>query len=487
MKKPRILFTASECTPIAKVGGLGDVIGALPKALRKQGIDARIIIPRYEHISRPSLSRVVRTTVRWGRISENITLYKTSLGRVPVYLIDNPTYLSRGPIYADRSAFVSSVNELSRFLFFSRSVAELLPKLGWKPSLIHCHDWHTAIIPTLLSLFSPEPSPRTLLTIHNLANQGSFPATRVLSFLGITKRRAQSLPSLAARDRYGNINLLQQGILTADRINTVSPTYAKEILTKAYGEGLERDLRKRKRDLNGILNGIDTDRFNPRTDRALAARFTAKTAAIKKTINKKSLQKELGIISSASVPLFGIVSRLTDQKGIELIIHAVPRLVKKGGQFVFLGQGARELEEGLKDLISQFPERVAGTIGFDAALAQRIYAGSDFFLMPSRFEPCGLGQMIAMRYGSIPIVRKVGGLADTVDPVPASPSRTAATGIVFNSYSHAAFAQAISRAFLLFGNSNHFQRIQTNALKKDFSWSSSAQQYATLYKHIIPV
>lgn len=500
MKKTKVLFIASELTPIAKVGGLGDVVSALPQALHKIDIDARILLPRYENIKISDLEIEQKNIpIEFGEIKETITLYKTTLQHTSVYLVDNSRFLSRGPIYADTSAFVESVNEVERFLFFSYAAVQILKRMDFKPDILHLNDWHTALIPTLLRIQSPpdaennrqtaadhgQREPKTLLTIHNLANQGSFPAKKILAFLGLTGSESKYLK---IRDINDNINIFQQGILSADMLNTVSPTYAEEILTKKYGAGLEKTLQKRKNLLSGILNGIDTVRFDPRKDEYISDKYSKENANTRKNTNKNSLKKNIGLDMANDGPLFGIVSRLTDQKGIDLIIGALPKMVKKGKQLVFLGQGSKNLENKLLKAEKKYTGSVAGRIGFDAKLAQQIYAACDIFLMPSRFEPCGLGQMIAMRYGSVPIVRATGGLKDTVTNLNtkrSAQSARKATGFVFEKNTVHELVKTIERAGDIYKNSPKIWRqIQKNGMSQDFSWKQSAKKYAKLYKKL---
>jgi len=426
----KVLFAASECAPIAKVGGLGDVIGSLPKALLKLGVDAKIIIPFYEEIDRQ----------KWRpelvlRLDNQTLLYQTKVQRgdccndgLEVYLVYNKKYLSRGPIYFGRSAFVESVTEVERFVFFSRAVYLLLrDERFFGAEVVHCNDWHTGFLVSLLKnkpkLVSGVVMPKVIFTIHNLANQG------------ITNK---------------GINLMAEGIKYADIVTTVSPTYAKEILTKKYGAGLEKLLQRRNQEkkLVGILNGIDYD-FWPK--------------APHHHNHKKA------------VPRFGFVARLTSQKGLSLLLPLVPKFVKQYGiEFYFLGQGDEKYEKELQLLAKRFSSKVFVTIGFDEERARWIYSNTDFFLMPSLFEPSGLGQMIAMRYGTIPIVRATGGLRDSVQHLK--------TGLVFTTASSRALAAVIIKAIKIFENPILYQKLRRNCLAQNFDWTKSAKAYLNLYK-----
>lgn len=423
----KVLFVASEMAPIAKVGGLGDVIGSLPKALSKIGVDIAVILPRYEQIPLRELKQV-------AKIDAQTILYSKKVGGVKVFFIDNRKYLSRGPIYFDRTAFADSKKEFDRFVFFSKAVFQLLSRGILKTDIIHANDWHSGLVVKLLQADSCQLKARTVFTIHNLANQG----------------------------KRGKDNLMAEGIKNADMITTVSPTYAKEILTKEYGEGLDGRLRKRfkKGELRGILNGVDYT-FWPIQKR-----------------NKIAFQKKLGLTVNSQAPIFGLVSRLTDQKGINLITPLIGGLIwRYGAQFIFLGQGKKQLEDALRLAAKRYPKNVFTKIGFDEHLSHAIYSQSDFFLMPSRFEPCGLGQMIAMHYGTIPIVRATGGLQDTV--------RHRMTGLVFEETKPLALAAVIRVGLGIYKNSESLERMRQHCRRQDFSWDKSAEQYKKLYLHLI--
>ena len=467
----KTLFVASELAPWAKVGGLGDVIGSLPKALAKLVVNVSVVIPCYEKINLKRLGAklVLKDfSVRIGRTRERINLYKTRLpgNRVSVYLIDNKRYLSRGEVYFERTAFAGSFKEIQRFVFFSQAVYELLASGKLNADIVHANDWHTGALVSLLKnrhsdavknggrisagsfAGAEDDSPRVVFTIHNLANQGDWNAGQIEKWFGQSNFRT----------RGKNFNFMAEGIKNADLVTTVSPSYAKEILAQKYGVGLEKLLQKRarQRKLIGILNGVDYDAW-PLQKR-----------------NKKRFQKELGLAINPPSPIFGLVARLTYQKGINLIAPIVPQFVKKyGAQFVFLGQGEKQNEKALKALAGKYPKNVYMKIGFDADLAKKIYAQSDFFLMPSLFEPSGLGQMISMRYGTIPIVRATGGLKDTVIHKK--------TGFVFEKPASQGLAGAIEEALRTFVDRKKFQEIIANCRREDFSWKKSAKKYLKLY------
>jgi len=500
----KILFIASECTPIAKVGGLGDVIGSLPKAIFKLGCDVRIAIPKYqiidfgkykfELVAKDIIVKDERVNVYQGflpRSRKNFSLRGLPESKVPIYLLENEKYLGENEIYFEKTAFVDSFKEIKRFLFFSQAVLEIFPAINWWPQIIHCHDWHTAILPALAKLqiqnsktefpfmetrgkkrtkFSSPIKIQNLLTIHNLANQGKWEAREVLEFLNL---KGNEIESLKIRDREGNFNILEQGILNADILNTVSKTYSHEIQTKEYGEGLEDCLLKRKKNLYGILNGIDETRFNPETDPDLKTNYSSKNLE-RKIENKISLQEILNFSKNSKIPLLGFIGRLTSQKGIDLMIEIIPEIVKLGCQLVILGVGKEDYEKKLLELSQKYPKNVSSQIKFDPVLAQKIYGGVDIFLMPSKFEPCGLGQMISMRYGTIPVVRKTGGLSDTVE--------NKKTGFVFKKYKSEELLKTLKEALNLYKNQKDWKKLIKRAMAQDFSWTKSAKEYLKLYQ-----
>jgi starch synthase len=485
MKKIKVLFVASEITPFAKVGGLADVVGALPKALKQLGIDVRVIMPKYSVIDEKKygLKKIVdQVSIPFKNKREDVSIWKTNLpnSSVPVYFVDHPEILGENDIYYSDIGG-DFAKETKRFTFFARSVLELFGPLKWTPDVIHCHDWHASIlIPMAKILHSKEkerPDFPTLLTIHNLAFQGKCSPEKVFDKLGVTEK---DWPTLSERfGKNNDINFLQQAILNSNIINTVSPTYAKEILTKEFGEGLEATLAKRKEDLYGILNGIDQEHFNPATDPQIKVNYSAGEIA-KKTENKILLQSTVGLPENKDIPVIGMVSRLTDQKGLDLILEIIDGLATLEVQMVFLGTGDAALEQKLKEETKKFPDKVAAVIGFKADLAQEIYAASDLFFMPSRFEPCGLGQMIAMRYGTVPIVRATGGLKDSVQNY--NPQVGTGTGFVFQNYSSDELLAVTKKSLQIYKDKNSWQRLVANCMNQDFSWTQSALKYIELYE-----
>lgn len=465
--KIKILFVASEVTPIAKVGGLGDVVGALPKALNKLDVDVRVVTGYYgTHNEKAYPTKITgEISVPWNNERLFVKIRQTVIpkSRVPVYLIDQPRVVGTGGIYDSPTAIAESEAEVERFLFISKTAVLLPEVIKFEPDIWHLHDWHAA--PVILFLESPHAP--TLLTIHNLANQG-WASSVAMSRAGLSISGAKGF------------NLFRTGLEKADYLSTVSPTYALEIQSAPNGEGLEEVLRKRKEKLVGIINGIDTQVFNPATDRDILARYTAAKLE-RKVLNTRALEKQ-GNLEGAGEPMLGIVTRLTTQKGVEIMVEALePFLKARRLRFVFLGQGEKKLEELCLSLAKRYPKFCFGKISFDAVLAQKIYAGSDFFLMPSRFEPCGLGQLIAMRYATIPIVRATGGLKDTVVDI----ARPGGTGVVFNDFSVTALRDAIDRALALYGNRAKLKTVSRIAMRYDSSWEASAKEYLRLYKSLI--
>ncbi len=505
--KMKVLFVASEVNPILKVGGIADVIGSLTKEIRRAGHDARIALPFYQVLEKEklvSLKKISSFEVRIDRKKEAVEIFQTFLPDadkrtgVPIYLIKNNYYLSDKGVYLDIQKFSS----LARFLFFSKVVTEMFKMIDWIPDIVHCHDWHAGIVPLLLRIKNGDIDKaaesrlpvlpagkqadkiKTFFTIHNLLIQGCWNYSRVLDFLELKGNETPSLLEKSPGPYGNNFNVVQQAILNSDLISVVSPTYAREIKTKTYyARGLKEVIQKRKEDIYGIVNGIDTELFKPETDKFIRKNYSVNSLDLK-VINKIGLQEETGLAKDPEVPLLAMISRLDVQKGIDLVCQAVNQIVGLGGQIIFLGKGERKYETMLEDIAGKHPGQVVACIKFDSKLAQRIYAGADIFLMPSRFEPCGLSQLIAMRYGTIPIVRKTGGLSDTVEKF-GFKNKVRGTGFVFEKYSLSEFMKSVERAVSIYYQKNVWQRLQKNAMKKDFSWKKSAQKYLDLYKKLL--
>jgi starch synthase len=477
MKK--ILFVTSEAHPLIKTGGLADVCGSLPKALAELSQDIKLIIPNYQAVK---TSENVRFLCSIRVDNRNINILETRMpdSHVTVWLVDYPAYYNYpGNPYVDEQG-MPWPNNAERFALFCRIAVEAAMDRvhqDWRPDIVHCNDWQTGLVPALLTLEHNRPS--TVFTIHNMAYQGLFPASTaaVLNLSG-------KLWHLAGLEFHDMLSFIKGGLVYADYITTVSPTYALEIQTPEFGYGLEGLLDHRKEFLGGIINGIDLDQWNPETDPYIAQQYTAATLK-KKAVNKSELQKKFGLPVNERVPLFGLIGRLVEQKGIDLILECLPEMAALNMQFVLLGSGDKGFEKQLLELADLYPEKIAITLGYDEALAHLVEAGADVFLMPSRFEPCGLNQMYSQRYGTIPIVRKTGGLADTVvDTLPETLALQTATGIVFNEASPGALLEAVKRAMILYGAPDIWKKIQANAMNKDFSWQRSAEQYLALYENL---
>jgi starch synthase len=472
----KILLVAAEVAPFAKVGGLADVAGALPKALRQLGHDVRVVMPRYGSIDleRYGLRRVVdELPVPLAQQAITAAVYEGRIGDdVPIYFIDNAQFFAREGMYG-------LWDDDARFIYFSRAALEMLRALDFRPDVVHVNDWHTAVIPNMLSrLYDRDPfynEIASVLTVHNLAFQGVFGyGTLHLANLdpwGLIK------PGIAGLDDI--VNLLGRGLFFCDVINTVSNRYAQEILTPEYGEHMDPLLRLYKAKLYGIINGIDYEVFNPQTDPNIAARYTLATIE-RKVENKLALQKEVGLPEDARIPVIGLISRLYDQKGLDLIANIMWGLTRLNLQLVVLGAGDARYEEMFRTAARDHPDKISATIGFKPVLAQHIYAGADMFLMPSRFEPCGLGQLISLRYGTIPIVRLTGGLADTITDF--DPAAQTGNGFAFEAYDHWDLYAQVVRALETFRQPAVWRRLQANAMSSDVSWVNSAQQYVRLYR-----
>ncbi len=477
--KPVVFYLSTEVVPYAKTGGLADVAGALPIALRKRGVEISVVMPHYPRFTPPEKFGLEDTGLRlevWlgGQRHEGYVLKGNNRG-VPVYFIGHPGFFDRDQLYGTPQG--DYPDNAERFAFFSYAALELTKKLGVRPDVFHLNDWQTSFLPIRLA-DRPDPyfqNTRKILTIHNLAYQGLFPP-EVLPRIGLSYH----IFHMEATEYYGKFNTLKGGIVFSDFITTVSPTYAREIQTPEYGHGLDGILRKLAGKIVGILNGLDYEVWNPATDAALFARYTARNVRSGKAKNRQGLLQQLGQ-PDLGLPLAGMVSRLAEQKGIDLVAAALEQAPNLGFQFVILGTGDQKYHDLMKALAAQHPRHVSVTLAFDATLARRIYAAADFFLMPSRFEPCGLGQMIALRYGTLPIVRATGGLKDTVVDV----SHPEGYGLVFEPYEPEAFLATLHRAHDLHQNRRAMLQAVRRGMKVDFSWDRSAQQYEALYRRSV--
>lgn len=473
----KLLFAAAESVPFIKTGGLADVIGALPKALKKEGADIRVVLPKYGGIPEEFRSRMEylgETRVQVGWRQQYCGVERLVLDGVPVYFIDNEYYFRRDGIYG-------YMDDGERFSFFNRAVLDMLRVIDFQPDVIHCHDWHTGMIPLLLAdIYRHDEfykNIRTVYTIHNLLYQGIYPYEVLVDVLGIHSRHFHS----EGVEYYGNVSFMKAGIVYADHVTTVSPTYAREIQTSYYGYGLEGLLSSRQASLSGIVNGIDTKSYNPANDHHIAVKYRSSPA--KKSQNKLALQEELGLPVNPEVPLMAMVTRLVDSKGLDLVIRVLDELLYYDDvQFVVLGTGDPSYEHWFREAANRYPDKMSAQIHFSEPLSRRIYAGSDMFLMPSKFEPCGISQLLALRYGSIPIVRETGGLNDTVQSY--NEFTGEGNGFSFADFNAHDMMNTIRRAEAFFRQPEHWSRVMKNAMSGDYSWQMSARQYFDIYRDI---
>ena len=476
----KILFVTSEAHPLIKTGGLADVAGSLPKVLNEMGVDVRLIMPNYQAI-KTTEEIYYKSTIRVNNINAHILETRLPGTKVPVWLVDCPEFFDYpGNPYVDELG-KPWLNSAQRFAFFCRIVVEVAMNRGyleWRPDIIHCNDWQTGLVPALLSL-EKDLRPATIFTIHNMAYQGLFPKeTRVM--LNLPSR----LWSSSGVEFNGMLSFIKGGIVYADRITTVSPTYANEIQTADFGYGVEGLLSYRQEYLTGIVNGIDVDQWNPQTDTNISACYDA-TSLHKKQLNKAALQIKYALPVDKNIPIFVLISRLVEQKGIDLLLECLPEMLNLPLQFVLLGKGDKLLEQQLFRFSKKYPEKMVVNLGYDEALAHQFEAGADIFLMPSRFEPCGLNQLYSQRYGTVPIVTRTGGLADTVvDTLPETLKNKTATGFVFNAPTVGSLMEAIKRALIVYENSKDWKQLQINGMKKDYSWNRSAKEYLALYEKL---
>jgi starch synthase len=474
----KVLFVASEVAPFRKTGGLADVAGVLPRSLRQRGIDVRVVMPLYQGMQWNSLERlegVLSVPMYFGMARAGLRLGRIPGSEVPVYFIEYNRFFDRPHIYGPPGQAYS--DNLERFSFFSRASLELCKTIGFYPDVIHANDWQTALVPVYVNTVEWSKALHgagTLFTIHNLAYQGNFESGAMfITGLGWDHYNASEF------EHFGDLNLMKAGIRHANLLSTVSPTYAREIQTSAYGFGLDGELALRNRELRGVLNGIDTHEWNPAADPLIAAPFSADDIAPKARC-KAALQRQIGLPERPKVPLFGVVGRLTPQKGLDVLAHALDRILSWDVQMVLLGNGDPEAEHFFGYLASRRSDRFRVHIGFDEGLAHRIEAGSDFLLMPSRFEPCGLNQMYSQRYGTLPIVRGTGGLLDTVENYDQATGN--GTGFIFWDLNPGALADTVGWALsTYFDRPDHIAKMRKKAMQQDFSWDRAAAAYEQLY------
>ena len=480
MKK--ILFAASEGVPFIKTGGLADVVGSLPKCIDRQYFDVRVMLPKYTCMKQEMKDRLYYIghfymDFNWKQ--EYVGILGAEVDGIKYYFIDNEWYFGGFKPYSDNALF-----EIEKFAFFSKAVLSVLQTIDFRPDVIHCHDWQTGLIPVYLNeRFQDNGFYRgikTVMTIHNLKFQGRWNVQDVQIITGLPEHYFTT----DKLEAYHDANLLKGGLVFADTITTVSDTYAEEIKTPFYGEGLDGLLRARSNDLRGIVNGIDYDAFNPETDPFIVQQYNAMNFRKEKIINKRALQQELGLRQDDSKMMIGLVSRLTDQKGLDLIAHVMDELCQDDIQLVVLGTGEERYENCFRHFDWKYADKVSANIYYSDALSHKIYAACDAFLMPSLFEPCGLSQLMSLRYGTLPIVRETGGLKDTVQPY--NEYEGTGTGFSFSNYNAHEMLGTIRYAErIYYDRKRDWNRIVDRAMAADFSWSVSARKYQEMYDWLI--
>lgn len=480
----KILFVASEAAPLVRTGGLGDVAGALPKALHAQGHDVRVAIPGYSGLPPEATGeQVCMCVVNLGAKTVYGSLRKGVLPdtSIPLYLVEHAGYFNREAPYG--AGGHDYHDNIERFSFFTMALLHGIAQTDWRPDVVHCNDWHTSTLPAHLATrfarndtWGGMPS---VFTIHNLAYQGRYDEAQ-FGLTGLDR----DLFSAEGVEFFGQVNLMKAGIAFASKINTVSPRYAVEIQTSEYGEGLDGFLSHRKDDLSGILNGVDYDEWNPATDPHLPAQYMGDDMAGKLSC-KRALQERYNL-PQIDVPVFGLVSRFAAQKGLDLVLDSLDRVMAHDLQLILLGTGDPSLCKALLEASLQHHSKMRVEIAFDSALSHLIEAGCDFFLMPSRFEPCGLSQLYSLAYGTVPVVRRTGGLADSVVDITAETlSNRTATGILFEEATAEALASAVDRAVRLYADTPTYRKVQHNGMSADFSWDRSSEEYVALYREAI--
>ncbi len=472
----KVLFAASEAAPFIKTGGLGDVAGALPKALCEKGVDARVIMPLYQDIPEKWRSQMTFVKVVWVPLAwrtQYCGVFRIEHDGVTYYFLDTTSEFGRRGLYG-------YCDDAERYAFFCKAVLEIIQHINFEPDVIHCNDWQTALIPVFLEEFYRKEVAcckelRVLFTIHNIQYQGIFPPEVTEYVIGMSREKYDN----GWLQFDGMVNLMKAAIVSSAWISTVSPTYAQEIQYEYYGHGMQWMLRSEKEKLSGIINGIDYTVFDPKTDEHLFANYSARGPK-KKELNKAKLQELLGLPVRPEVPVIAMISRLVEHKGLDLVKAVLDGILYDDVQLVVLGTGDYQYEEMFKEAQTRYPNKVSANITFNLDLAQKIYAGADIFLMPSKSEPCGLSQMIAMRYGTIPVVRETGGLKDTVQPY----ADGEGTGFTFTNFNADDMLYVIREAETLYQDKTAWKKLMKNAMSKDFSWNHPAEDYIALYEKI---
>ncbi len=476
----RILIASPEAVPYIKTGGLADVAGALLKEFRKMKQDAIVVLPLYKAIAESQI-QLADTGISMNiPVGDRVVKGRVFKDKQVAYFIECDEFFARPELYGSAAGDYS--DNATRFSFFSKGVLEMCRKLDYKPDIIHCNDWQTGLIPLYLkTLYRDDTFFRktaTLLTIHNLGYQGLFPASHMpATNLGLEMFTPEGV------EFYGKVNFLKAGLISADVLSTVSETYSREILLPAEGFGLDGVLKKREKNLYGIVNGIDYGEWDPAKDKLLPANYQLKDLSGKSRCKRELLKMVFQTgkkNKEEQIPLLGMVTRLSEQKGLDLVLQAIPEILSFGVKLVILGKGDERFQKSFREVAGKYRDNISVTVGFDEVLAHRIYAGSDYFLMPSHYEPCGLGQLIALRYGTIPVVRRTGGLADTVQDF--EPLTRKGTGFLFSDFTVSAMLDALKRAFCVYTDTEKMQMMISNGMQVNFSWERSAQRYIEIYK-----
>lgn len=466
----KVLFVTSEAAPFVKTGGLGEVAGSLPQALKKLGVEVSVVLPKYGPISDDYRKRMVHVTsltvsLAWRR--QYCGIERLDYQGLPFYFLDNEYYFKR-------PGFYGYFDDAERFAFFSRAALEGLKIIAPAAQIVHVHDWQSALVPVFLRAFHPQCNAKTVLTIHNLKFQGVFTHWVLHNILGL----GDEYYTADKLEYYGKVNYLKAGIVFSDLLTTVSKSYAEEIKYPFFGEGLDALIRSQEKKLHGILNGLDYNDYNPQTDQRIYVNY--KNSLAQKQKNKLKLQEELGLPTKKEIPLLGMVTRLTAQKGLDLLIHILGELMEQNLQLVILGTGEQKYEQIFKEAVSAYPGKFRILLKFDEVLARRIYAGADLFLMPSLYEPCGLSQLIALRYGALPVVRETGGLKDTVFPY--NEKTGEGNGFSFTNYNAHDFLFTINRALRYYQDKKLWSELIKKATAADYGWEKSARAYLHLYR-----
>ena len=489
MTKPiNILFISSEVDPFAKTGGLADVSGALPQTVKQLDHEIRVMMPRYGSINERKsklheMLRLKEIDIPVGSKSYSASVKSSFItdnhSKVQVYFLDNPHLFGRSGLYVHPETKKDYADNDERFIFFNRGVLEVLKRLGWAPDIIHCNDWPTGLVPAYLkTLYKADPfykETRTVFTIHNMAYQGVFPKSSFAKTL-----LPPDVFSPAGVEANGSLNFLKAGLVYSDALTTVSEKYAEEIRSsEEFGAGLQNVVSRRKHDLSGILNGVDYTQWDPSVDQLIPHRYDIKSLDLK-VENKKALLAKMGLPFNERTPVIGIISRLADQKGLDILTKALPEIMSLGVQLVILGTGDERYHRILSKAAGRYANKMRLLLRYDDSLAKNLYAGCDMFLMPSHYEPCGLGQMMALRYGTVPIVRKTGGLSDTVADY--NPNTERGTGFQFEEYSGSALIECVRRALAVYNDRTKWKRLMRNGMKQNFSWERSAKDYVKVYR-----